>query len=47
MTPFKLHRAKSLDEAAKAFKAAEEGRFLASNAWRRRVISCLWAAWQA
>jgi len=31
MTPFKLHRAKSLAEAAKAFKAAGEGRFLAGG----------------
>jgi carbon-monoxide dehydrogenase medium subunit len=31
MTPFKLHRAKSLSEATKAFKAAEEGRFLAGG----------------
>jgi aerobic carbon-monoxide dehydrogenase medium subunit len=31
MTPFKLHRAKNLAEAAKAFKAAEEGRFLAGG----------------
>jgi carbon-monoxide dehydrogenase medium subunit len=31
MTPFKLHRVKSLGEAANAFKGASEGRFLAGG----------------
>lgn len=31
MNPFKLHRAKSLEEAAGAFSAAEEARFLAGG----------------
>ena len=31
MTPFKMHRAKNLGEAAGLFKAAEEGRFLAGG----------------
>lgn len=31
MTPFKLHRAKSLEEAASVFEGAEEARFLAGG----------------